>query len=75
MNRVAREFCIFVALAAAVALAQALVTFDPAAITDWRGYGLALLGSLVREGAKAALSWFAARRVSDAYDDPKRFGD
>lgn len=46
-----------VAIAVSLVVLQALLTFDPAAIADWRTWALAILGASVRAGAGAAIDW------------------
>lgn len=45
-----------IVVAVAFALAQALLTFEPEKITDWRTWAIALAGSLVRAAAGALLA-------------------
>ena len=64
MNRaVIVEFLTFVALAVALAAAEALISFEPERITDWRLWAVSLIGALVRQAAKSSLSWWAARKL------------
>jgi len=43
-------------VAAGLALFLALVQFDPEVITDWRAWGLGLLGQVIRGGATAVVA-------------------
>lgn len=45
-----------VAIAVAVVLASALVTFDPASVSDWRAWAVALAASVVRVAAATVLN-------------------
>lgn len=47
-------------IAAAIALAEVLITFRPETITDWRTWALALLGSCVRPAAAALVNGLVA---------------
>lgn len=40
-------------IAAAIALGSALVTFDPAQVTDWQAWGWGIAGQVVRAVATA----------------------
>ncbi len=54
-----------VAIAASLVLLQALVTFDPEAITDWRVWGVAL-GATIRAAAGAAIDWIRRSMTTEA---------
>lgn len=47
-----------VMVAVVVQLAYVMVQFDPAAITDWKGWAIALSGAIVRAGFGAILAAF-----------------
>lgn len=55
--RAASEFVWFVLTAAGIAIAQILTSTDPATVTDYRTYGLAILGAAIRAGSGAVLDW------------------
>ena len=46
-----------IATTAILALAQVLLTFDPATITDWQTWALSLAGAVVRAVAGAVLAY------------------
>lgn len=56
----------FVAVAVGTALVQALVAFDPDAITDWRAWLVAIGAGAVRAAAGAVISWLGKNAVGGA---------
>lgn len=52
-----------VVIAVGVAVLTVLVEFDPAAITDWKAWGMGIVGGAVRAGAGAALALLGKRSV------------
>ncbi len=54
-----------VLIAVALVVLPALVTLDPAAVTDWRVWAVALGGASVRAAAGAALDWLRRTRGDD----------
>ena len=56
----------FVVVAVLTTLMQALITFDPNAVTDWRVWAIGLAAASVRTAASAILSWMGSHpRDSD----------
>ena len=51
-------------IAGAVGIAQALVTFDATAITDWRTWAVGLAGAFVRPVAVYVVAQFTSERVA-----------
>jgi len=49
--------------AVSVTVLQALVTFDPEAITDWRAWAVGIGASAVRSGAQALLQVLATSKT------------
>lgn len=45
-----------VAVAAALAVLTALATFDAEAVTDWRLWGIGIMGNVIRAAATAAIA-------------------
>ena len=54
--RLAQEIGWIFAVSAGLALFLALAQWDPEAITDWRAWGLGLLGQVIRSGATAVVA-------------------
>lgn len=54
-----------VLIAASLVILQALVTLDPAAITDWQTWAIALGGGAVRAAAGAALDYIRRGMTPD----------
>ena len=50
-------------IAATVVLAEALLAFDPAAITDWRAWAAGIAGGVVRQLAVYVLAKIAEARA------------
>ena len=48
-----------VLIAGAVGVAQVLVSFDPALVTDWRTWAVSLTGAFVRPAAAYLVAKFA----------------
>lgn len=55
-------------VSASLVVLQVLSTLDPATVTDWRTWGFALAGGMIRAAAGAMLAY--ASRVQDEDDDP-----
>lgn len=53
------------AIAGATAIAQALVTFDPATITDWGTWAVGLTAAFVRQAAVYIVSKVSADSVTE----------
>lgn len=51
-------------IAGAVPVLEALVTFDPTAVTDWRNYAVGIGAGFVRQVATYALAQIAARKAT-----------
>lgn len=51
------ELAWFVAVAVITTALQALVEFDPVAVTDYRAWAISLGSASIRAGAGAALAW------------------
>jgi hypothetical protein len=60
------EFGWFLAVTAIVFLLQAFVSFDPAKITDWHAWAVALGAGLVRAVAGGGLYYITRRVVAPA---------
>ena len=57
-----QELSWFVLVAVATTALQALVEFDPAAVTDYRAWIISLGVASMRAGAGAALAWLTKPR-------------
>lgn len=55
------EFLWAVAVAVGIVLAQAMMTLDPATVTDWRAWSIGVLGAAVRAVGGAVLPWLTTK--------------
>ena len=51
-----------VAVAVGIFVLDILIQFDPAVVTDWRAWAVAILGGTVRAGAAGALAYIQATK-------------
>jgi hypothetical protein len=56
------EFAWAVGMAVAVVLAQAMLTFDPTTIVDWRAWAVGIAGASVRAAGGAVLAYMGSSR-------------
>lgn len=56
MSPMTREWLLFVLLAAVYPLLEALATYDPAKVTDYRAWGIGLGAAMVRAAAAAIIA-------------------
>ena len=59
-----------VAIAAGLVVLQALVTFDPEAITSWATWGVAVGGASIRAAAGAAIDWIRRGMTDQPSEEP-----
>jgi hypothetical protein len=60
------ELCWGVVIAAGLVLLQGLVTLDPATVTDWQTWIVALGGAAIRAAAGAAIDYLRRSMVESA---------
>lgn len=63
-----QELFWFISVAVLTMVAQELLIFDGAGITDWGAWGVSLASGAIRAAAGALLAWFGRRSFED--DDP-----
>lgn len=63
-----QTFLVGVLIAGAVGVAQVLVSFDPATVTNWQTWAVALVGAFVRPAA----AFVVAKLATDRTEPPRQ---